>query len=89
MVTLLPVPADAAINGEPVARYMRPKPREPVLPSTSAVPKPACVDAAMRALGYRSGGDWRSLVFDGAAHDEAAWKPRAEAPLSFLLAPAQ
>jgi enterochelin esterase-like enzyme len=43
------------------------------------------VDAGLRASGWIEGRDWRSRVFVGAAHDEAAWRARVERPLAFLL----
>jgi enterochelin esterase-like enzyme len=46
------------------------------------------MDAALRAAGWIEGRDWQSRVFEGAAHDEAAWRARIEVPLAFLLGPA-
>ncbi|GAB6197395.1 hypothetical protein PAGU2595_027250 [Lysobacter xanthus] len=45
------------------------------------------MDAAMPALGYRRGRDWTSRVFEGAEHNEAAWKARVDRALVFLLGP--
>ncbi|WP_246022883.1 alpha/beta hydrolase-fold protein [Cognatilysobacter terrigena] len=45
------------------------------------------VDAAMPALGYRAGRDVISRVYEGAEHNEAAWKARVDVPLQFLLGP--
>jgi predicted alpha/beta superfamily hydrolase len=52
-------------------------------------PYQAKMDAAMRTLGYREGRDWMSRSFDGAEHNEAAWKARVEIPLRFLLGTAR
>jgi len=43
------------------------------------------VDLLMTALGYRRGLDFESRVFDGADHNEAAWRDRLDVPLSFVL----
>jgi len=43
------------------------------------------MDAAMRERGYREGEDWVTRRFDGAEHNEAAWKARLDVPLRFLL----
>ena len=43
------------------------------------------MDAAMRERGYREGEDWITRRFDGAEHNEAAWKARLDVPLRFLL----
>jgi enterochelin esterase-like enzyme len=43
------------------------------------------VDALLGTLGYRSGFDLESRVFEGADHNEAAWRERLDVPLSFLL----
>jgi predicted alpha/beta superfamily hydrolase len=48
-------------------------------------PFQARVDGALRAAGYAEGRDWVSCVFEGAGHDEAAWRSRAKVPLRFLL----
>lgn len=45
------------------------------------------MDAAVQALGYRAGKDVLSRTFDGAEHNEAAWKARVDVPLAFLLGP--
>ncbi|WP_205289371.1 alpha/beta hydrolase-fold protein [Lysobacter sp. TY2-98] len=45
------------------------------------------IDAAMPALGYREGRDVLSRVYEGAEHNEAAWKARVDLPLQFLLGP--
>ncbi len=50
-------------------------------------PFQAKMDAAMRERGYREDRDWDSRRFEGAEHNEAAWKARVEVPLKFLLAP--
>lgn len=52
-------------------------------------PYQARMDAALPALGYRAGGDWLTRRFEGAEHNEAAWKARLDVPLRFLLGPAQ
>lgn len=43
------------------------------------------VDRLLEAKGYRSGVDWTTRVFPGAAHDESAWRERLAIPLTFLL----
>jgi enterochelin esterase-like enzyme len=48
-------------------------------------PHQAKMDAAMKARGYRQGRDWLTRRFEGAEHNEAAWKARLEIPLLFLL----
>jgi predicted alpha/beta superfamily hydrolase len=48
-------------------------------------PYQAKMDAAMRQRGYREGADWTTRRFEGAEHNEAAWKARVEIPLRFLL----
>lgn len=50
-------------------------------------PYQARMDAALPSLGYVAGRDWLTRRFDGAEHNEAAWKARLEVPLRFLLAP--
>ncbi|MBP6596935.1 MAG: alpha/beta hydrolase [Arenimonas sp.] len=45
------------------------------------------MDARMQALGYRAGQDWLTRRFDGAEHNEAAWRARVHEPLVFLLGP--
>lgn len=48
-------------------------------------PYQAKMDAAMRARGYREGRDWVTRRFEGAEHNEPAWKARVDIPLRFLL----
>lgn len=43
------------------------------------------MDAILRAHGWVEGRNWESLVFPGAAHEEAAWRARIDQPLTFLL----
>jgi enterochelin esterase-like enzyme len=43
------------------------------------------VDSMMAAKGYRTPIDWMTRVFDGAPHDESAWRGRLAIPLTFLL----
>lgn len=43
------------------------------------------MDAALRAAGYEEGRNWTTRRFEGAAHDERAWRARVEVPLQFLL----
>ena len=45
------------------------------------------VDQTFRRRGYGLG-DFRSLVFPGAQHNEASWNQRLDVPLTFLLSPA-
>ena len=44
------------------------------------------MDGVMRRRGYVEGADWTTRVFEGAVHNEAAWKARVDIPLRFLLA---
>jgi predicted alpha/beta superfamily hydrolase len=48
-------------------------------------PYQAKMDAIMRERGYVEGRDWVTRRFEGAEHNEAAWKARVEIPLKFLL----
>ncbi|MFZ5637845.1 MAG: alpha/beta hydrolase-fold protein [Pseudomonadota bacterium] len=50
-------------------------------------PYQAKMDAAMRKAGWREGRDWIVRRFEGAEHNEAAWRVRVDIPLRFLLAP--
>jgi enterochelin esterase-like enzyme len=50
-------------------------------------PHQARMDAALRRAGWREGREWVTRRFEGAEHNEAAWKARVEIPLRFLLAP--
>jgi predicted alpha/beta superfamily hydrolase len=43
------------------------------------------VDEVMRAAGYREGKNWVTRKFEGAEHNERAWRARVEIPLLFLL----
>lgn len=52
-------------------------------------PYQARMDAALRAAGWREGRDWITRRFEGAEHNEAAWRARVEIPLRFLLGPAR
>ena len=48
-------------------------------------PHQARMDAVMRERGYTEGQDWITRRFEGAEHNEAAWKARLDMPLRFLL----
>lgn len=50
-------------------------------------PYQARMDAVLRAGGYREGDHWITRRFEGAEHNEGAWRARVEIPLRFLLAP--
>lgn len=50
-------------------------------------PYQARIDALLVAGGLRPGRDYVSRAYSGAAHNEAAWRARIDAPLAFLLAP--
>lgn len=50
-------------------------------------PYQARMDALLPALGYVPGRDWLTRRFEGAEHNEAAWRARVDVPLRFLLAP--
>jgi len=43
-------------------------------------------DTQLQKAGYLRGRDWVTLKFEGAEHNEAAWRQRVEIPLRFLLA---
>jgi hypothetical protein len=43
------------------------------------------MDAHLRAAGYREGVDCITRKFEGAEHNEAAWRARVHIPLEFLL----
>lgn len=43
------------------------------------------MDAHLNRLGYRSGADWMTRKFPGAAHNEIAWRERVHIPLEFLF----
>lgn len=43
------------------------------------------MDDAMRAGGYREGENWITRSFEGAEHNETAWRARIDVPLRFLL----
>jgi predicted alpha/beta superfamily hydrolase len=50
-------------------------------------PYQEAMDVLLRQAGYRAGENWRTLRFEGAEHNEAAWKARVDEPLRFLLGP--
>ena len=43
------------------------------------------MDEHLRKAGYRDGENWMTRKFEGAPHNEAAWRARVEIPLAFLL----
>ena len=43
------------------------------------------VDALMQAKGYQPEQDWLTCRFEGAEHNEPAWRARVHLPLTFLL----
>jgi predicted alpha/beta superfamily hydrolase len=43
------------------------------------------MDSHLQAAGYTRGTDWMTLKFEGAEHNEAAWRKRVDGPLRFLL----
>ena len=43
------------------------------------------VDVLMATKGYKAGQDWLTRRFEGAEHNEAAWRARINLPLTFLL----
>ena len=45
------------------------------------------MDALATGRGYRPGLDYLSRIYEGASHDEAAWRARLAVPLAFLLRP--
>ncbi len=48
-------------------------------------PHQARMDAALRKGGYVEGKHWITRRFEGAEHNETAWRARVEIPLKFLL----
>ena len=48
-------------------------------------PWQAKADSVMRAAGYVAGRNFMSRTFEGAEHNERAWRERVEIPLVFLL----
>ncbi|MBF6025300.1 alpha/beta hydrolase-fold protein [Lysobacter niastensis] len=48
-------------------------------------PYQARMDAVMREHGYVEGRNWITRRFEGAEHNERAWRDRLEVPLQFLL----
>jgi predicted alpha/beta superfamily hydrolase len=48
-------------------------------------PHQRLIDDMMRRLGYAEGSDWITRKFEGAAHNEPAWRERVDVPLRFLL----
>lgn len=47
------------------------------------------MDGHLAAAGYTRNVDWMTRKFEGAEHNEAAWRARVDGPLRFLLDPAQ
>lgn len=43
------------------------------------------MDAVLDGAGWRRGRDYESRVFEGAQHNERAWRDRVDVPLEFLL----
>jgi predicted alpha/beta superfamily hydrolase len=43
------------------------------------------MDTLLRAKGYTADEDWMTRKFEGAEHNEAAWRERVHIPLEFLL----
>jgi pimeloyl-ACP methyl ester carboxylesterase len=43
------------------------------------------MDGYLAAAGYTRDQDWMTLKFDGAEHNEAAWRARVDLPVRFLL----
>ncbi len=43
------------------------------------------MDGHLAAAGYTRDVDWMTLKFEGAEHNEAAWRARVDAPVRFLL----
>ncbi len=48
-------------------------------------PFQARMDKALRESGYSEGSNWITRRFEGAEHNEAAWRKRVDIPLLFLL----
>ena len=43
------------------------------------------MDGHLAAAGYTRDVDWMTRKFEGAEHNEAAWRARVDGPLRFLL----
>ncbi len=43
------------------------------------------MDDHLRAAGYEPGADWLTMKFEGAEHNEPAWRARVDISLAFLL----
>jgi predicted alpha/beta superfamily hydrolase len=54
---------------------------------TPYAPLQAQADAHLAAAGYAQGVNWLTERFEGADHNEAAWRARVHLPLAFLLRP--
>jgi len=50
-------------------------------------PYQAQMDKHLHEAGYADDVNWMTRKFEGAAHNEAAWRARVEIPLSFLMPP--
>jgi len=50
-------------------------------------PYQQAMDVKLRQAGYREDENWRTLRFEGAEHNEAAWQARLHEPLLFLFGP--
>ncbi len=48
-------------------------------------PYQAQMDGHLRRMGYTENVNWMTRKFEGAAHNETAWRSRMEIPLTFLL----
>ena len=48
-------------------------------------PHQILIDDMMRGLGYKHGKNWETRKFEGAGHNEPAWRARVDIPLKFLL----
>jgi predicted alpha/beta superfamily hydrolase len=48
-------------------------------------PLQTLMDGLLRQAGYTQGVDWVTRKFEGADHNEAAWRQRVHIPLDFLL----
>ena len=51
-------------------------------------PHQRVVDEVISELGYERGQLWQTQEFEGAGHNEPAWRERVHIPLKFLLGPA-
>jgi hypothetical protein len=48
-------------------------------------PYQVAMDQVFKDLGWQQGKDFESRIYEGADHNEAAWRARLNDPLNFLM----